>query len=431
MLPPCANAPKMLHAVGYTQARLLTTAFETRPGDAASSSGYTARGILVAVVGETPVKVLFDIAEVHRGGMERQMVALATGLVARGHEVALVVNKEVRAYHEEIAASGASAWTLGRLDRWDLRVATDLVRVMRLFAPDVVVAESFTASLWARLAATACGTAVVVAEHAADRKVRLSVYLTNRVLGHRTQVVVACSTAQVPSLVREGHRSDRIVVVRNGVDTDCFTCDEPGATALRRDMGVADSTFLVGMVAAHRPEKRHDRLIQLVEDLTSDGADVAACAVGDGPLVQSNRALAAASPAAARMFLLGPRRDLAAVYSACDVVVLMSDAVEAFPLCLLESQACGTPVVAMSVGGVAETFGDGTTGLLVGQGDMVSMVSAVNRLRLDVAMRQMMGKAAADLVRNSHNLDKMVKEYERVLQGAIHAHRKSQEAPKT
>jgi hypothetical protein len=46
-------------------------------------------------------------------------------------------------------------------------------------------------------------------------------------------------------------------------------------------------------------------------------------------------------------------------------------------------------------------------------------------------MRQMMGKAAADLVRNSHNLDKMVKEYERVLQGAIHAHRKSQEAPKT
>jgi glycosyltransferase involved in cell wall biosynthesis len=57
------------------------------------------------------------------------------------------------------------------------------------------------------------------------------------------------------------------------------------------------------------------------------------------------------------------QRELPALYSAADVLLLTSVR-EGWPNVLLEAMACGTPVVAMNVGGVAEIVG-GQAGRLV------------------------------------------------------------------
>ena len=67
-----------------------------------------------------------------------------------------------------------------------------------------------------------------------------------------------------------------------------------------------------------------------------------------------------------RVSFLGsvPQRDLPSYYAAADVTVMPST-YESFGLVALESMACGTPVVATRVGGLATIIRDGETGFLV------------------------------------------------------------------
>jgi glycosyltransferase involved in cell wall biosynthesis len=67
---------------------------------------------------------------------------------------------------------------------------------------------------------------------------------------------------------------------------------------------------------------------------------------------------------------------LSLIYSAADVFVLPSLA-DNLPNTMLESIACGTPVVASAVGGIPDTVRPGVTGLLVKTGDAAELRSAI------------------------------------------------------
>jgi glycosyltransferase involved in cell wall biosynthesis len=368
------------------------------------------------------MRILFDVPAFVMGGMERQIVDLAGGLVDRGHEVTLVVNKSATgAYRDLIESSGAAFTVLGRMDRFDPRVFTDLVGIVRRFAPDVVVAETFNATLWARLAGIVSGTGVVVAEHSSECAISRKEYWANRALGRYTHKVVGCAYAQVPSLIAAGHPQRAVEVVHNGVDTAFFHPDPTGARAFRAEQGISDDAFVIGMFAAHRREKRHDRLVALAEGLLGMGVEFVVCAIGGGPLYEENLKRAAGFIAADRIRFLGPREDMAAAYSACDVTVLLSDSVETFPLSFLESQACETPVVGMRAGGVGETFDPDVSGFLIEQGDVAAMAAVIKDMASGLVATERMGTAGRRFVETHLTLQGMVSGYESVLREAADA----------
>jgi glycosyltransferase involved in cell wall biosynthesis len=78
-----------------------------------------------------------------------------------------------------------------------------------------------------------------------------------------------------------------------------------------------------------------------------------------------------------------PHEELARWFSAADVTVLATES-EGWPNVLLESLACGTPVVASRVGGTPEIVRDGVDGLLVPYGDTRALAQALGRA-LDAA----------------------------------------------
>jgi len=103
--------------------------------------------------------------------------------------------------------------------------------------------------------------------------------------------------------------------------------------------------------------------------------------IGEGPDRRRFEALAHAVNVASRVRFVGgvPQEDLARYYSAADALVLASER-EGWPNVLLESLACGTPVVASEVGGAGEIVRAPEAGTLVAQRNAAAFAGALERL---------------------------------------------------
>jgi D-inositol-3-phosphate glycosyltransferase len=110
--------------------------------------------------------------------------------------------------------------------------------------------------------------------------------------------------------------------------------------------------------------------------------------------------LAAAGGVADRVTLLPaqPQAPLAEVYRAADLLLVPSRS-ESFGLVALEAQACGTPVLATRVGGLAWAVGDATTGLLLPDRDPARWAAAAGALLASPRRLAAMGQAAAQFSR--------------------------------
>ncbi len=86
-------------------------------------------------------------------------------------------------------------------------------------------------------------------------------------------------------------------------------------------------------------------------------------------------------------------------YSAAEVVVMPSH-YESFGMVALEAMACGTPVIASEVGGLAFLVQDGVTGYHVPDDDDEALCQKLTGLLSDVSLRQKMGRKAAEYAQN-------------------------------
>jgi len=84
---------------------------------------------------------------------------------------------------------------------------------------------------------------------------------------------------------------------------------------------------------------------------------------------------------------------LARLYQAAEMVVVPS-VYEPFGLVALEAMACGRPVVASRIGGLAEVIAEGRTGYLIPPGDYLSLARRMAQLLLEPARAAAMGQAA-------------------------------------
>ncbi|MCK9532428.1 MAG: glycosyltransferase [Gammaproteobacteria bacterium] len=98
------------------------------------------------------------------------------------------------------------------------------------------------------------------------------------------------------------------------------------------------------------------------------------------------------------------------LYSAADVFVLPSLG-EAFGLVLLESMACGTPVVAFDVDGVTDLVRDGHTGYRVPVGDTAGLAERLTVLLEEDAQREALGRQCKHIVDRDFRLERQVQSY--------------------
>jgi D-inositol-3-phosphate glycosyltransferase len=85
-------------------------------------------------------------------------------------------------------------------------------------------------------------------------------------------------------------------------------------------------------------------------------------------------------------------------YSAAEVLVMPSH-YESFGMVALEAMACGTPVVASQVGGLAFLVQDGVTGYSVPDQDPDALADRLTKILCDSSIRSQMGQQAAEYAR--------------------------------
>lgn len=103
-------------------------------------------------------------------------------------------------------------------------------------------------------------------------------------------------------------------------------------------------------------------------------------------------------------------QQVARYYQAADLYIHPARA-DTFPTTVLEALACGTPVVATAVGGIAEQVIEGRTGFLVPVGEARAMAGRVLDLLADEGLRVQMGREAAEDAARRFGLERMVREY--------------------
>lgn len=186
--------------------------------------------------------------------------------------------------------------------------------------------------------------------------------------------LIAVSAGLKEGLVSLGTPPERVTVLRNGVDLELFR-PVANRTAVRAELNLDGPTLLsVGLLIER---KGHHLIIEAMRDLP----DHTLLIVGEGPDRQSLRTLAERCGVANRVRLLGsqPHADLPRYYSAADGLVLASSR-EGWANVLLESMACGTPVVASPAWGSREAVAAPEAGLVLSEVTPAAIAAGVRQL---------------------------------------------------
>jgi glycosyltransferase involved in cell wall biosynthesis len=155
-------------------------------------------------------------------------------------------------------------------------------------------------------------------------------------------------------------------VIGNGVDLQRFF--PLGQSEARQSLRIPANERVLLCVASLVPVKGHEVLLRAFQRVRTAIPESRLYLIGEGVLRSSLEDLAASLGLRDRVRFVGscPNTHLRAWYSAADVTVLASSR-EGWPNVVLESLACGTPVVATRVWGTPEILRSPELGLLVEQ----------------------------------------------------------------
>lgn len=200
---------------------------------------------------------------------------------------------------------------------------------------------------------------------------------------HRAAWVITVANSLADTVTAAGADASKIERVGNGVDTDRFQPVDP-ATA-RKKLGLPQEGPILVTVGGLVRRKGFHRVIEIMPALLRKWPGLRYLVVGgaspEGNIRSELVAQAAESGLEDAVVFLGAVKpdDLKFVLSASDVFVLATEN-EGWANVLLESMACGLPVVTTSVGGNPEVVESGDLGRLVAFGDGDGLREAIEEL---------------------------------------------------
>lgn len=330
-------------------------------------------------------RVLFLSRSLERGGAERQLAALASGLDSRQFEVRILTFYPGGPIWDELQPSPIPPESLNKRGRWEVAGFTRrLIAYLHDWPPDIVHCYLVEPSVFGLIAARIAGRGRVVwgirasnMDHRHYDRVSAATFRTAAALSRWTDAIIANSHAGRAFHLSQGYRSPRFEVIENGIDVDVFRPDADARCSLRRQWEIGDDETLIGVAARLDPMKGHEVLLRSLPLLTArvPGARVVFVGGGEESFVARLHSIADQLRLTERLIWAGELAGMASIYPAFDVLCSPSVFGEGFSNSIGEAMACAVPCVVTDVGDSAAIVGD--AGMAVPPADECALASAL------------------------------------------------------
>lgn len=345
------------------------------------------------------------------GGQEIRVVAESVALRSRGHTVAIACPPDSQILRRA-GAEGLETIPVFFRKGLDFAGIAQCLRAIRMHGIELVHTHSSPDAWTAGIAARLAGVPVVRSRHLSTPVKRG--WTTRFVYGRLADRVIASGQAIKDHLIEAGGLDrDWIVSIPAGVDLRRFAPRADGP-AVRRELGLGDSDFVVGIVAVLRSWKGHAVLLDAVRELLNLGVPARLLIVGAGPQEASLRKKISDLGLTAHVQMLGHHDDVPRLIGAMDCVALPATKNEATSQALPQALAMKVAVVATAVGGLPEVVSDKDTGLLVAPANPAALCEALAWMHANPAEARRLAERGHARVRAEFTFEKTIERTEAV-----------------
>ena len=307
-----------------------------------------------------------------RGG-QRQMLMLAQGLRARGHEQ-VIVCLEGSGLEERAQREGFCVFSLPAFDPGHAFGILLWRQQLKTWAPQILHAHDGRGQTLAWLASLG-----LPVRRVASRRVTFfpSDRWTYRLKYGRTCHAVVAVSENIRELsVQAGVPRERITVIPDGIEVPAELPSAADRLRLRTSWQCKDDDFMVGLLGASTPEKGHDLALAALTLLAEKLPQARLVLAGGETMIPGGKLINGASPDRTRILRLGSIEALADFFPGLDLFIMPSKA-EGLGSSALWAMAYGLPVVATRVGGLPEIVVENETGWLIPPGSPQALADAI------------------------------------------------------
>lgn len=371
---------------------------------------------------ESPIRLAVLVSTLAVGGAEQLLLDLLARLDRTRFAIRLgFLQDDPGGIGREAMALGLPADTGLRRGRLDVACPWRLWRWFRRHGIEAVLGiNHLDALLYGLPAAKTAKAAFVNWENETGRIYRahgLTMAARRLALAHADAVVAVARGHKTYIEQAEAVPAGRITVIPNGVDPARVAASVSPAEARDR-LGIAPDVPVVVQVAALRPDKAHEVMLEAFAAVRRELPEAVLLLVGDGPRRAALTDLAERLGLGSGCRFLGIRRDVGDVLAAANVFALSSAPLqETLSVAAIEAMFAGLPVVATAVGSMDEIVDEGRTGRLTPPGDAAALGRALLALLAHPDTAREMGRQGARRARERLGVATMAADFADLLAG--------------
>jgi glycosyltransferase involved in cell wall biosynthesis len=206
---------------------------------------------------------------------------------------------------------------------------------------------------------------------------------------------------------------NKIVSIPNGVDIDVFK------PINKKKSGT--NILFVSILDEYHEFKGLQYLLEAMCAVIKKMPGAKLIVVGEGPLKNKYQKLAKEIGISSHISFVGakPNAELPNFYANSNVFVLPSINTEAFGIVLLESMACGTPVITTEYAGMRQRIERKNCGSIVPSKNSKALAEAIIKILKNKTLRDSMGKNGRQLVEKNYSWENVARQTTRVYEGMV------------
>ena len=361
-----------------------------------------------------------------RGGQERSLLRLCSELSQRGHIISLLytIEGDLVAQYQNFGAHVIKlSWFTVYQKQFIFRFLTGLWKatwILNTSKDSIVLCNQYQDSLFGRLLALSKNVPFVCYLRIPPPEPPSTNVEWQWNIGLKgVKQFIAVSHKTKLDWVSSGFKEEKIDVVHNGVSPEVF---KPAKDfyAIRKEWNIPEDMRLISYVGRLDKEKGLETLIKAFALLLKSGISARLLIAGK-PVVQGEEYKKSLEKLLSHLGIekyvsfLGHVDNATSVYQVSDITVLPSLWSEPFGRTVIESMACGTPVVASRTGGIPEILtGEFQSGLF-NAGDERDLTDTLIHMINWRNKNAQLGKRCREHVLSQFTVDRMVDGVEKVI----------------